>query len=234
MKWLSTIQALAFAGSFTNGLPTSKRQATAGSYIVTLKKSLTTEASESHVSWATRLSSNSLRRRQENETASEFKSYKIPGFNAYSGYFDADSITEIEANEDVRVVIFTAMSSTDNVQVTAVEEDVLVYISDLVSQSDATWGLGRISTTSESGSNTYVYDDSAGTGTYAYIIDTGINFEHEEFGGRASAGETFVDGEHVDDAGHGTHVAATIGGSTYGVAKNTNLISVKVFDSTGV
>lgn len=119
-------------------------------------------------------------------------------------------------------------------QVLSVEEDVPCFTTVLTSQSDAPWGLGRISTQSESGFDTYVYDDSAGEGTYAYVIDSGINIDHEEFGGRASLGETFVSGAHVDDAGHGTHVAGTIGGSTYGVAKNTNLISVKVFDSSGV
>lgn len=119
-------------------------------------------------------------------------------------------------------------------KVVLVEEDVPIVMSALTSQSNAPWGLGRTSTRSESGFGTYVYDDSAGEGTYAYVIDSGINFDHEEFGGRASAGETFVSGAHIDDAGHGTHVAGTIGGSTYGIAKNTNLISVKVFDSSGV
>ena len=70
--------------------------------------------------------------------------------------------------------------------------------------------------------------------TYGYVIDSGINVNHREFGGRASLGQNFVGGSHVDDAGHGTHVAGTIGGSTYGVAKKANLISVKVFGASGV
>lgn len=114
------------------------------------------------------------------------------------------------------------------------EPDVVVYTTVLTSQSNAPWGLGRISTQSESDFDTYVYDTSAGSDTYAYVIDSGINVNHQQFGGRASLGETFVSGAHTDDAGHGTHVAATIGGSTYGVAKDTNLVSVKVFDSSGV
>ncbi|KAK4497322.1 hypothetical protein PRZ48_011772 [Zasmidium cellare] len=217
MSWLRSLPLLALAALQANAHPLAERQTTDGAYIVTLKKELTTEASEGHVSWATTLSSNSLRRRQENGTSSDFKSYKIPGFNAYSGYFDASSISEIEASEDVANV----------------EPDVLVYTTVLTSQTNAPWGLGRISTQSESDFDTYVYDTSAGSDTYAYVIDSGININHQQFGGRASLGETFVSGAHTDDAGHGTHVAATIGGSTYGVAKDTNLVSVKVFDSSG-
>lgn len=102
----------------------------------------------------------------------------------------------------------------------------------LVTQNNAEWGLGRISHR-QSPSSQYVYDDSAGRGTYAYVIDSGININHQQFGGRASNGANFAGGSNVDSGGHGTHVAGTIGGSTYGVAKSTNLISVKVF-GTGV
>lgn len=101
MSWLRSVSILALAALQANAHPLVERQTTDGAYIVTLKKELTTEASDGHVSWATTLSSNSLRRRQENGTSSEFKSYKIPGFNAYSGYFDSASISEIEASEDV-------------------------------------------------------------------------------------------------------------------------------------
>lgn len=63
------------------------------------------------------------------------------------------------------------------------------------------------------------------------MVDTGINVYHEEFGGRATLAYNAVNGsEHVDTVGHGTHVAGTIGGTTFGVAKEANLLSVKVFD----
>jgi subtilisin family serine protease len=67
----------------------------------------------------------------------------------------------------------------------------------------------------------------------AYIIDTGILLSHNEFGGRASWGQTFVGGQDTDCNGHGTHVAGTVGGSTYGVAKGVSLIAVKVLNCAG-
>ena len=62
------------------------------------------------------------------------------------------------------------------------------------------------------------------------MVDTGISVSHEEFDGRASLAYNAVGGEHVDNVGHGTHVAGTIGGITYGVAKKAELLSVKVFE----
>ena len=57
----------------------------------------------------------------------------------------------------------------------------------------------------------------------AYIIDTGIRITHADFGGRATSGYDAIDGGNADDCnGHGTHVAGTVGGTTYGVAKGVN------------
>ncbi|KAI1770533.1 oryzin precursor [Hypoxylon cercidicola] len=102
------------------------------------------------------------------------------------------------------------------------DEDALAKIN----RDDA--GLGAISHRMPNHTD-YVYDSKAGEGTYAYILDSGLLTTHEEFEGRASLGYNAVDGEFVDDTGHGTHVAGTIGGKTYGVAKKANLISVKIF-----
>src|SRR5207249_3090711 len=75
---------------------------------------------------------------------------------------------------------------------------------------------------------------STGAGVSAYIIDTGIRFDRTEFGGRAVSGYDAVDGGTADDCnGHGTHVAGTIGGSTYGVAKGVSLVAVRVLDCSG-
>lgn len=116
-------------------------------------------------------------------------------------------------------------------QVSFIEQDAVVQIKE--SQAGAPWGLARIST-KEAGGDTYTYDASAGEGTCAYIIDTGIYAEHDDFEGRATFLKNFAgDGDDTDGNGHGTHVAGTIGGTTYGVAKKTTLFGVKVLDAQG-
>ncbi|HKP30533.1 MAG TPA: S8 family serine peptidase [Gemmatimonadales bacterium] len=101
------------------------------------------------------------------------------------------------------------------------------------SQSNATWGLDRIDQRALPLNSTYNYT-STGSGVTAYIIDTGIRFSHNEFGGRATSGFDAVDGGSADDCnGHGTHVAGTVGGSTWGVAKGVNLVAVRVLNCSG-
>src|SRR2546422_1790884 len=81
---------------------------------------------------------------------------------------------------------------------------------------------------------TYTYNNT-GSGVHAYIIDTGIRVTHTQFGGRASvAFDSINDGQNGNDCnGHGTHVAGTVGGSPYGVAKNVTLHAVRVLDCSG-
>lgn len=95
------------------------------------------------------------------------------------------------------------------------------------------WGLARISRQSNQDLGTYYYDTSAGAGVTAYVIDTGINTAHTEFGGRASWGFNNADGTNADLNGHGTHVSGTIAGVTYGVAKKASVVAVKVLDAEG-
>ncbi len=101
-------------------------------------------------------------------------------------------------------------------------------------ESPATWGLDRIDQRNLPLDNSYTYAQS-GQGVTAYIIDTGINTDHREFSGRASAGYSAIsDGRGSTDCnGHGTHVAGTVGGETYGVAQDVNLVAVRVLDCEG-
>ncbi|MEO6294658.1 MAG: S8 family peptidase, partial [Candidatus Limnocylindria bacterium] len=120
-----------------------------------------------------------------------------------------------------------------NPQVTLVEADAEVWLD--TTQSGATWGLDRIDQRTLPLDNGYTYNRT-GAGVTAYVIDSGIRFSHAEFaGGRAVLGTDLVgDGQNGNDCnGHGTHVAGTIGGSTYGVAKSVKLVSVRVFACTG-
>ncbi|MFC4149262.1 S8 family serine peptidase [Micromonospora mangrovi] len=96
------------------------------------------------------------------------------------------------------------------------------------------WGLDRIDQTTPVLNRSYTYPTTAADVT-AYIVDTGIDISHQQFGGRASYGYDFVDNDAVADdcEGHGTHVAGTVGGSTYGVAKDVKLVAVRVLDCNG-
>jgi subtilisin family serine protease len=101
-------------------------------------------------------------------------------------------------------------------------------------QTNATWGLGRISHR-KPGSSEYLYDTSSGEGVCAYIIDTGLQTKHPEFEGRATLVEVLdhSDGTDLDMFGHGTHVAGTIGSKSYGVAKKAKLLGIKVCNALG-
>ncbi|MBA3289006.1 MAG: S8 family peptidase [Acidimicrobiia bacterium] len=118
-----------------------------------------------------------------------------------------------------------------NPNVALIEADQTVRLE--ATQSPATWGLDRVDQRNLPLSNSYTYDFD-GTGVTAYIIDTGVRFSHDEFGGRAVTGFDAVDGGSADDCnGHGTHVAGTVGGSTYGVAKAVRLVGVRVLNCQG-
>lgn len=76
----------------------------------------------------------------------------------------------------------------------------------------------------------YLRCSLTGSSKLAYVVDTGVRETHQEFGGRVSWGYNAVNTVNADNAGHGTHVAGIMGGSTYGVAKKTNIVAVKIFE----
>ena len=101
-------------------------------------------------------------------------------------------------------------------------------------ESPATWGIDRIDQSALPLDNSYTYAND-GSNVTVYIIDTGINFGHVDFGGRASTGvdEVTIGGSAADCNGHGTHVSGTVGGNIYGVAKNVKLVAVRVLNCSG-
>ncbi|KAG6007792.1 Cuticle-degrading protease [Claviceps maximensis] len=137
-------------------------------------------------------------------------------FNGFAGLLDQVALNTVRQ-----------LSTVDYV-----EKDGLMYINTFVDQSAAPWGLGRISHR-EKGSTDYQYDSSAGAGTCAYVLDTGIEASHKEFEGRAEFLKSFISGQNSDGNGHGTHCAGTIGSKTYGVAKKVKLYGVKVLSNSG-
>jgi len=108
------------------------------------------------------------------------------------------------------------------------------YVSAITTETNATWGIDRVDQRGLPLDATYSYG-ATGNGVNAYIIDTGIRTTHTEFGGRASAVfDAIGDGNGSGDCnGHGTHVSGTVGGATYGIAKQVKLFSVRVLDCTG-
>jgi subtilisin family serine protease len=113
-----------------------------------------------------------------------------------------------------------------------VERNGVVRISE-TQPNPPSWGLDRIDQRDLPLDNSYTYPSTA-SNVHAYVIDTGIRFTHQTFGGRATTGFDAVDGGSADDChGHGTHVAGTVGGSQYGVAKGVQLVGVRVLNCQG-
>ncbi|KAL2835459.1 peptidase S8/S53 domain-containing protein [Aspergillus pseudoustus] len=199
---------VAAALPFVFSAPVAQNQTSApevipGRYIVTLKKEISSDTIIQHRSWVSSILADS--------DAIE-NVITVPSFNAYFGSFSDAVIDRIKSDSAVE----------------RVEPDHVWHLSATVSQEPAPWGLRSISDR-KPGAPNYVFDERGGLGTFAYVVDTGINYGHVEFEGRAHPGFVAVPGPDVDTYGHGTHVAGTIGSRAYGVAKKTQLISVKVF-----
>lgn len=126
-----------------------------------------------------------------------------------------------------------AQALARNPRVALIEPDGIATTSD--TQTGATWGLDRTDQRARPLDTSFSYPASAGTGVTAYILDTGILETHQEFTGRMKPGYTAInDGRGTTDCdGHGTHVAGTVGGSVYGIAKKVDLVPVRVLGCDG-
>ncbi|KAF3939744.1 Cerevisin [Dactylella cylindrospora] len=212
------------------------------SYIVVFKKGVNSQTVDAHHTWIQETHAKALRKRSQAplgvkpstnflnpivdevvETLTGFKhSYDIAGgFKGYAGSFDEATLDLIRSHPDVEYV----------------EKDSKVYTFDAETEKGAPWGLARISHRKQLNFGTfnkYLYSTDGGEGVNVYVIDTGTNYEHVDFEGRAEWGKTIPSGDVDEDGnGHGTHCSGTIAGKKYGVAKKAHIIAVKVLKSNG-
>ncbi|KAK6526445.1 Basic amino-acid permease [Orbilia ellipsospora] len=202
-------------------------------YIIVLKDHLSTNQLLNHTEWTREVHARVLRKREELKQAGGRTSvglkkiFNTHRFKAYAGSFDTETLNEIEKNENVDYV----------------EEAKSIRLTGMQNDPTNSWSLSTISHRVNKGQNSqddaatfkgsYRYDSSAGEGTYAYVIDSGVNVAHNDFEGRAECGYNALHPEsssHNDTVGHGTHVAGIIASKSYGVAKKAKVISVKVID----
>ncbi|MFB7393306.1 S8 family serine peptidase [Streptomyces sp. NPDC056191] len=176
----------------------------AGSYIVTLDESAQAETAEGRAVAA--------------RFGAKIKRTYTSAVNGYSVELSEAQARKLAADPAVTSVVQNRVFTIDGTQ-----------------PSPPSWGLDRIDQKALPLNQSYTYPDTAGQGVTAYIIDTGVRITHSDFGGRASYGYDAIDNDNTaqDGHGHGTHVAGTVAGTSYGVAKKAKIVGVRVLDNSG-
>ncbi|KAK3822673.1 MAG: subtilisin-like serine protease [Benniella sp.] len=202
---LAAVIAIAQAAPLIN----NGGKAIADSYIVVLKNGNTADSFKAKF--------DDIARRQNGRGRKPTIHRKYQKFNGFAATVNQAALKELLASDEVEFI----------------EQDAVVTIAGSQS-SPPSWGLPRVSQRTRNLAANYLFPDAAGEGVTAYVVDTGVYIEHNDLEGRATWGANFIDGsDDTDENGHGTHVAGTIGGASYGVAKKVSLVGVKVLDAEG-
>ncbi|KAF3011197.1 serine protease [Curvularia kusanoi] len=223
-------------------LSSTQSKSIADSYMIVFKKHVKHEHTKDHHDWVQSIHTKSQNDRMELRKRSQFPvtttvfeglkhTYNIAGgILGYSGHFDEETIEAIRRHPDLAACG----------QVDYIERDSEVHTlggDDYETEKNAPWGLARIShrdSLSFGSWNKYLYSADGGEGVDVYVIDTGTNYKHVDFEGRAHWGKTIPSGDADEDGnGHGTHCSGTVAGKKYGVAKKANVYAVKVLRSNG-
>lgn len=211
----------------------NERNVIAHKYIVVFKSDVQENLTQFHREWV------SERHAQDVGSVDASDSYftSIKGANVEGGISDVFNIANTLSGYSGYFLDSTLEWIRRDPAVAFVEKDSMVYANEFDTQKSAPWGLARIShrdPLSLGNFNQYRYDNEAGEGVTAYVIDTGVYIDHLQFEGRAKWGKTIPSGDSdTDGNGHGTHCAGTIASKDYGVAKKAEVVGVKVLRSNG-
>lgn len=193
-------------------LSMESKTAIKGQYIVVFRNDTTQDQRDIHTFKLTKAIRNG------DQTQEIFSTFNIGDLHGFSVRMNEDLLVAQRAHDDI---------------IEYIEADQEVHAIACATQNGADWGLDRIDQRAVALDGIYRYDSVAGSGVDAYIVDTGILTTHTDFGGRAIWGANYADTQNTDCNGHGTHVAGTVGGTVYGVAKKVSLIAVKVLNCQG-